>query len=327
MNKANLLAALGPLAEVYQDPAVMDVLVDSPERVLVERHGCLEETGIRFDSAEALNATIQALLEEVNIPPAAESIIDTRLPDGTRMLAVLPPVAIQGPCLVLRKLVTPSMDWDKLVQLGSITPEALACLKSALQARRSILVAGNASSGKTTMMNLIAESVPPEERVVVVQTNYELQVRHPRAVFLGTGEVTGQEATHLISTAAKMRPDWLVIGELMGSEAMRAVEVLSRGHSGILNIHANSAEDSLARLETLCLMANLGLGLGEIRALITSALHMVIYQQFMPDKRRRVYQMVELRGLDNGRYVLDPLFRFNLVADNLEAAQRPSWQR
>jgi len=169
--------------------------------------------------------------------------------------------------------------------------------------------------------------VPPEERVVVVQTNYELQVRHPRAVFLGTGEVTGQEATHLISTAAKMRPDWLVIGELMGSEAMRAVEVLSRGHSGILNIHANSAEDSLARLETLCLMANLGLGLGEIRALITSALHMVIYQQFMPDKRRRVYQMVELRGLDNGRYVLDPLFRFNLVADNLEAAQRPSWQR
>ena len=330
MNHKNLLTALGPLAPLYNDPNVITIMLDAPERVLVEvrQQEDPKDAGVRFESAEALQATIAAILAAAEVQPAAgQTVIDTRLKDGSRMLVVLPPTSVQGPTLVLVKMPEHRITWELLFEYNSITRQAYEALKSAILARRSVLVAGGVASGKTTAMNLIAELVPPEKRIVLVQTDFDLQVRHPRCVFLTAGEGTGPDLSDLITTASKMRPDYLAVGELLGAEAMRTMEIFSRGHSGLTTLHANSPEDALTRLETMCLKANLGLGLGEIRALIASALHVIVHQERLPNGNRKIMQIVELRGLENGRYVLQPLFRYNHETETLEATgAKASWE-
>lgn len=327
MNTTNFLKALGPLSALYQDTTVQEIMVDTPNRVIIEKQGKLMESQVKFQSPEALRALVDAILAAIGVQlSAGQTTVDTRLEEGDRLLIILPPTAIDGPCLVLRKLPAPLLTWEELIKYGSVTQEALDVLKSALHAHRNILIAGNASSGKTTVMNMIAEAIPAEERLVIVQTEFDLRVRHPRAVFLAAGEATGPTVEQLVTTASKMRPDWLVIGELHGPAAMRALEVLNRGHVGLLNIHAESAEDALARLETFCLMANLGLGLSEIRSIIASALHLITFQQRLPGGKRVLTQIVELRGLENGRYLLQPLFRYNPENNILEnTGVKPSW--
>jgi len=327
MVEKDLLKALGPLAPLYSDPAVLEIMVDAPERVLVERSGRLEEAGVRFESPEALRAVIDAALAlgDVRLAPG-QTVGDVRLSGAARMLAVLPPAAPQGPCLVIRKLHPVTLTWDQVIELGFITREALDLLQGALRAHVSVLIAGGMGSGKTTVANLLAEDIPPQERVLVVEEVHELQVRHPRAVFLEAAGPDKPTMTDLLSAAARMRPDWMVIGELYGPEAMRAFEIASRGHPAITTTYANSPEDALARLEALCLMANLGLGLGEIRALVASAIQLITFQQRLPDGRRKMMQIVELRGLDNDRYVLQPLFRYDPPKGKLEpAGARPAW--
>jgi pilus assembly protein CpaF len=328
MVEKDLLTALGPLAPLYSDPAVLEIMVDTPERVLVERSGRLEDAGIRFESPEALRTVIDAALAlgDVKLAPG-QTIGDARLSGAARMLAVLPPTAPQGPCLVIRKLYPVTLTWDKVIELGFITRAALDLLQRALRAHVNVLIAGGAGSGKTTMANLLAEDIPPQERVVVVEAVHELQIRHPRAVFLEAAGPAKPTIQDLLIAAAKMRPDWMVIGELYGPEAMHAFQIISRGHSGMTTTHASSPADALARLEALCLMANLGLGLGEIRALIASAFGLVTFQQRLPDGRRRLMQIVELRGLENERYVLQPLFRYDPAKDTLEpTGARPMWE-
>jgi pilus assembly protein CpaF len=257
----------------------------------------------------------------------AQTIGEIRLPDGVaRMLTVLPPTAPAGPTLVIRKLIVPTLSWEKLIGFGAISQPALDLLRSALHAHKSILVSGGTGSGKTTVLDLLAESIPPEERLVVVEEVHEIQIRHPRVVFLEAAAPVRVPMADLLSTAAKMRPDWLVIGELWGPEALRAVEILSRGHEGLTTIHAESVENALARLEMLCLMANVGLGLGEIRNLIASALPVITYQQRLASGARRITQIVELCGLEHDRYVLQPLVRYNPETDAIEATgAQPSW--
>jgi len=328
MVEKDLLKALGPLAPLYSDPEVLEIMVDAPERVLVERSGQLEEAGVRFESAEALRGVIEAALAVGGVRMAAgQTVGEARLPGAARMLAVLPPTAPQGPCLVLRKLHPATLTWEEVIERGAITREALDLLRGALRAHASILIAGAAGSGKTTVANLLAQDIPPQERVLVVEAVHELQIRHPRAVFLEAAGPDKPTMTDLLSAAARMRPDWMVIGELYGPEAMRAFDVASRGHSVITTTYANSAEDALGRLEALCLMANLGLGLGEIRALIASAVQLITFQQRMPDGRRKVMQIVEVRGLENERYVLQPLFRYEAGKGVLEpTGARPAWE-
>jgi len=332
MSDKGLLAALGPLAPLYSDPQVDEIMVDAPDRVLVGRQGEGEElqgTDIRFDSPEALQAVIAATLEQVGVEPSpAQTIIDARLSDRARMLVVLPPTAMQGPYLVIRKLIVPRLTWEQLIEFGAIAPQALELIRGAIQARANMLISGGTGSGKTTVASLVAGLIPAEERLVVVESAHELQIQHPRAIFLETGDSAELSMSDLLSTAAKMRPDWLIIGELLGSEAMRALEIISRGHSGMTTIHATSPEDALARLESMCLMANLGLGLGEIRALIAAALQLITFQEKLPDGRRKITQIVELCGLENERYVLQPLFRYNLAEQRFEPTGiKPSWER
>jgi len=326
-----LLSALGPLAPLYTDPQVIEILVDTPERILVSRQGELgeelQDSGVRFASLEALHAVIEETLKFAGLELSpGQTVADVRLTKQARMLVVLPPAAILNPCMVIRKLILPTLSWEQLIEYSVLAPQALELLSGAVHARANILIAGGTGSGKTTIANLTAELIPGEERLVVVEAAHELQIQHPRAVFLEAGPVTGLSISDLLSTAAKMRPDWLIIGELLGGEAMHALEIISQGHSGITTIHATSAEDALARLEAMCLMANLGLGLGEIRALIASALQVITYQQKLSGGRRKIMQIVELRGLENERYVLQPLFRYDPKQGQFElTGTKPSW--
>jgi pilus assembly protein CpaF len=327
-----LLSALGPLAPLFADPHVIEILVDTPERILINRQGELgeelQDSGIRFATPEALYAVIEGILKFAGLELSpGQTVADARLTEQARMLVVLPPAAILSPCLVIRKLIVPTLSWEQLIEFSVLTPQALDLISSAVKARANILIAGGTGSGKTTVANLTAELIPATERLVVVEAAHELQIHHPRAIFLEAGPATGLSISDMLSTAAKMRPDWLIIGELLGAEAMHALEIINRGHSGITTIHATSVEDALARLEAMCLMANLGLGLAEIRALIASALQLITYQQKLSNGRRKIMQIVELRGLQNDRYVLQPLFRYNQERREFEpTGAKPGWE-
>ena len=180
-----------------------------------------------------------------------------------------------------------------------------------------------------TLANRIAELIPAEERLVIVETDHELQIHHPHAVYMETTQSSGNPGIsmpELIHTGTLMRPDWLIIGELTGPEAMQAIEVLGRGHSGMTTIHGNSLEDALMRLETMCLTANLGLGPIEIRNLIAAAIQLICYQKRLPNGKRKIIEIAELRGVENGQFILERIFRYDLSKDRLEATgTKPSW--
>jgi len=189
------------------------------------------------------------------------------------------------------------------------------------------IIAGGTGSGKTTVANVLTDEFPDDERIVVVESVYELQPRLERFVRLAADSSPDHSMDDLVELAAKMRPDRLVIGELHGPEAFQTLNIFNMGHDGSLTVlHASSPEDGLARLETMCLMANLGLGLNEIRTLIASALQLITYQERLPDGSRKLTQIVEILGLENGRYVLQPLFRYNPETKIIESTgYQPSW--
>ncbi len=323
MNQPELLTALGPLARLYEDTTAMVIMVDAPDKVYIHREGELVDTDVRFADAAAFQETINALLTLGHHPTTPQHpIAELRLPDGARMMIVLPPTAVAGPHLVIHKYPGASMTWEMLVSWGSITQPALDLLLEAIRGRTNILIAGGTNAGKTTIANLMAGSIPATQRIILVEATYEMRVQHPRCLALEAGNPAGIVMTELLDAAARMSPDWLIIGELTGPEALHALEVVSRGVNGMMTIHADSAEDALVRLETMCLMANMGLGLGQIRQLIASAVRLVTYQEMVVERgrRRRVLtQIVELRGVENDRYILQPLFRYNPDTQTTEA--------
>lgn len=329
MDEKMIQAALAPLEPLLSDPDVQEILVDAPDRVLVERRGQLEVSGITFNSPDAVRAAIEAalFLGGTTFAPG-QTVADARLSDGSRVLGVLPPTAVGGPYLVLRKFFTRAMTWEKLFTYGSINREGYELLLSAVRAPVNILVTGGNGSGKTTLLNLLAESAPAHERLVVVGEAEELPVTHPRRIHLAASGQSGLSTVELLSTAAKMRPDWVVLNEVRGPEALALLQIFGMGVSGMTSLHATNVADALARLEALCLMANIGLGLAEIRAQIVSAFRLITCQRRLPDGSRRLVEVTELLGLKEGRYILQPLMHVNEVTGQLErTAARPSWDK
>ena len=323
MNQQTLLAALGPLADLYTDETVLEIMVDAPDKVYVERQGALQDTAVTFSSPTALQNVIDTLLSGLPSDPQ-RTTAELRLPDGARAIIVLPPTAVAGPHLVIRKFPGTGITWEKLLAWGSINQPALDRLLAAIQNRQTLLIAGGTSSGKTTVANLLAGSIPSNQRVILVEATYEMRVHHPHCLALEAGSAANIRLTDLLHTAARMRPDWLVIGELTGGEALHTLEILGRGLSGMMTLHADSAEDALLRLESMCLMSNLGLGLGQIRRLIAAAVRLITYQAVVGHngrQRRCLTQIVELAGLENDRYILQPLFRYNPDVNALETVR------
>jgi Flp pilus assembly CpaF family ATPase len=327
MSTKKLQKALGPIAKLFEDPQVMEITIDGTQRVTVEKRGKIEDSGLRFKTNDEVKAIIEETLKSVGVEiEDGKTVYEVRLTDNSRMIAILAPTAIDGHCVTFRKWATNQITWEKLFEYNAATPEMRDLIQSAINSRVGILIAGVTGSVKTTVANRVAELIPADERVIVVEDSHQYQIEHPRAIFLEAKGTPNMTMNDVIIAGSKMRPDWLVVGELEGAESMRAMQTFSVGYSGITTMHATSAENALTRLETMCLMANLGLGMEDIRQIIVSGLRLIAYQERLPNGQRKVTQIVELKGLEDGRYILQPLMRYNPETDEFESTGvKASW--
>ena len=292
---------LGPLEELLADPAVEEVMVNGHERVYVERRGRIERTDVSYASEDALRDAIERVLTPLGRRVDELSpMVDARLEDGSRVHVVIPPLAVDGPTMSIRRFSAVRPDPRELVELGTLTAELRDQLEAAVGARRSILVSGGTGSGKTTLLNALSAFIYPEERVITIEDAAELRLRQPHVVRLesrpanveGRGRVTIRE---LLRGALRMRPDRIVIGEVRGGEALDLLMALNTGHEGALStVHANSPEDALRRVETLALMAGVGLPHEAIREQLGRGLDLVIHLARLSDGSRRVVEVAEV---------------------------------
>jgi pilus assembly protein CpaF len=292
---------LGPLEELLADPGVEEVMVNGPDEVYVERGGRIEPTEVRFPSGQALRDAIERILTPLGrrvdeLSPMA----DARLDDGSRVNVVIPPLAVDGPALSVRRFATARPDPEGLVDSGTLTGELLDLLATAVRSRRSILISGGAGAGKTTLLNALSRFIGAEERVITIEDAAELRLQQRHVVRLegrpptieGRGEVTIRD---LLRNALRMRPDRIVIGEVRGPEALDLLTALNTGHSGALStVHANSPEDALRRLETLALMAGVGLPHSAVREQVGRGIEMLIHMARDLDGSRRVVEVGEV---------------------------------
>jgi pilus assembly protein CpaF len=325
----DIIKVAAPLDPILADESVWEIMIDSYQRVLVARNGEVVEVESPFSSAEQLQALIDDLFGLYGIKLDENNPVGyLRLPDHSRVMAVVPPNAVSGPHLVLRRVVGPRLTWADLLELGFIPQRAYDLIESAVEARVNFLVSGGTGAGKTTLGNLIVELAPPEQRLVVVEQAYEMQIRHPRVVRLEAGGPSELTLDDLLAAAVRMRPDRLIVGELCGPVATSVLQHFGSGFDGSLTlIHGTSVEDALKRLESFCLMANLGLGLAEVRHLVASGIQLITYQEHLSDNKRKLMEIVELRGVENHRYVLQPLMRFDPASWQFEFTDaKPGWE-
>jgi pilus assembly protein CpaF len=304
---AERAVGLGPLEPLLRDPAVDELLVCGIAAVWVERAGRLEPTGVRFDSEAELRHAIERILAPLGRRvDESEPLCDARLPDGSRVNVVLPPLALDGPLLTIRRFRPRGFAPDDLVAHGTLTPPLLDFLGRAVAARCTLLICGGTGSGKTTTLGALAAFADPIERVVTIEDAAELRLALPHVVRLesrppnleGRGEVT---IRRLVRNALRMRPDRLIVGEVRGPEALDLLVALSTGHAGSLcTIHAGSAAEALRRLETLALMADVGLPLAAIRDQIADAIDLVVRQERAADGVRRVVEVAEVVRVAGG---------------------------
>jgi pilus assembly protein CpaF len=293
---------LGPLEVLLTDPAVEEVMVNGPDCVYIERWGLLEATDVRFESEEELRNTIERILAPLGRRVDELSpMVDARLGDGSRVNVVIPPLAIDGPALSIRRFGVNRPGPERLVEIGTLSVAERALLADAVAERRSVLVSGGTGSGKTTLLNALSSFIGPDERVVTIEDAAELRLQQPHVVRLesrpagveGRGEVTIRD---LLRNALRMRPDRIVIGEVRGVEALDLLTALNTGHDGALStVHANSPEDALSRLETLVLMAGVGLPHAAVTEQVRRGIDLVVHLQRQPDGSRRVTEIAEIR--------------------------------
>src|SRR4051812_44942035 len=302
-----LATGLGPLEPLLADPQVDEVMVNGPGEVWVERGGRIEPTAVRFGSdAELLHAIERILAPLGRRVDEASPLCDARLPDGSRVNVVIPPLALGGPCLTIRRFRRRGFSLDDLVEGGTLPAQLAGFLAGCVRARAAILVSGGTGSGKTTTLNALSGAIPDGERIVTIEDAAELRLRQQHVVRLearpanveGRGEVTIRA---LVANALRMRPDRIVVGEVRGPEALDMLMALNTGHAGSLTtVHANSPADALRRVETLALMAGVGLPHEAVREQVGSALDVVVHQARGADGRRRVESVAEVVQVAGG---------------------------
>jgi pilus assembly protein CpaF len=298
---------LGPLEPLLHDPSVDEVMVNGAGTVWVERGGKLEPTDVRFESAADLRDVIERILAPLGRRvDEAEPLCDARLPDGSRVNVVIPPLAPDGPIVTVRRFRARGLSADDLVAAGTWEPPLRDLLARAVRARLSVLISGGTGSGKTTTLNALSSFVPADERIVTIEDTLELRLRQPHVVRLearppsveGRGEVT---IRRLVRNALRMRPDRIVVGEVRGGEALDMLAAMTTGHDGSLStVHAGSPEEAVRRLETLALMAGLGLPHAAIREQVADAIDLVVHQARLPDGTRRVVTVAEVVRVASG---------------------------
>lgn len=312
------IRGLGILDEILADDSITEVMINGPDHIFVEHAGRLYRLNKKFDNERQLEDIIQKIVgkagKEVN---QANPIVDTRLPDGSRVNVVLPPVSLSGPIVTIRKFSKTPMTVEMLLKYGSLTREAAAFLEKLVRAKYNIFISGGTGSGKTTFLNALSNFISRDERIITIEDSAELQIKNienlvsletRNANTSGRGEISIRD---LIRSALRMRPERIVVGEVRGAEALDMLQAMNTGHDGSLSTgHANSTRDMLSRLETMVLQGNDGLPLPAIRQQISSALDIIIHLSRLRDKSRRTMEITEVLGYENGEIQLNPLFVF-----------------
>ena len=308
---------LGPIAALLDDDAVTEIMVNGHDEVYTERRGRLERTGACFDSEDALLTAIHNIAQWVGreIGPQ-HPVLDARLPDGSRVHAVIPPSARTGIYLTIRKFSRETYTLDDLIRFGSLSDEAKEFLELCVVLRKNLLIAGGTGTGKTVLLGAISRAIPEQERIVVIEDTSELRLIQSHCLYLearhgGAEGRAGLGIRELFANSLRMRPDRIIVGEVRGGEALDMVQSMLSGHSGAMStIHANTALDALIRLETLSLMSDVQLPVHVARAQVASAIHLVVQiSRFSEDGSRRITRITEAAGLDQrGEYLLSDLY-------------------
>jgi pilus assembly protein CpaF len=308
---------LGPLEPLLKDHSVSDILVNTYKNVYIERKGLLERTNIQFRDNIHLMGIIDRIVSAVGRRIDESSpMVDARLPDGSRVNAIIPPLAIDGPCLSIRRFGGDPLMADDLVRNNSITPQMLEMLRQCVRARLNILVSGGTGSGKTTLLNVLSSFISNRERIVTVEDAAELQLHQEHVVRLETRppNIEGQGAVRqrqLVINCLRMRPDRIIVGEVRGEETLDMLQAMNTGHDGSLaTVHANTPRDALARLETMVAMANLGIPESATRRQIASALHLVVQVSRMSDGTRKLMTVTEITGMEGDTVTMQDIFVF-----------------
>lgn len=318
---------LGALQELVDDKEVSEIMVNGADRVFVERNGRMELWGKTFDSQEQLEDTIQQIVSRVNrTVNVSRPIADARLSDGSRVHVVLPPIALNGPAVTIRKFPEP-ITMKRLLRLGSVTEEAADFLKRIVEAGYNIFISGGTNSGKSTFLNALSAYIPKDERIVTIEDSAELQITHiPNLVRLETRNANGEgegEITigDLIKASLRMNPSRVIIGEVRGKEALDMISAMNTGHDGSLSTgHGNSPKDMLSRLETMVLMGA-DIPLPAVRSQVAAAIDILIHLGRLRDKSRRVLSIVEVVGYEAGEIRLNPLYRFEESNEDKDAGK------
>ena len=311
------LFGLGPLEPLLCDPTISDILVNSPRNIYIERHGKLERTDVEFKDDEHLMRVIERIVSTVGRRIDESSpMVDARLSDGSRVNAIIPPLALDGPVLSIRRFGSEPLRMSTLIEYGALTRDIAEMFEMCVHARLNVLISGGTGSGKTTLLNALSAYIPETQRIVTIEDSAELQLQQPHVVRLetrppnieGRGEVTQRD---LVRNALRMRPDRIVIGEVRGGEAIDMLQAMNTGHDGSLTtVHANTPRDALTRLETMIQMTGMRLSDRAMRQQIASAINLVIQGARLSDGTRRITSISEITGMEGDTITMQEIFQY-----------------
>ncbi|MCC6500892.1 MAG: CpaF family protein [Anaerolineales bacterium] len=311
------LTGFGPIQPLLDDPEISEVMVNGPKKIYIEKNGKLAKSPVTFDD----DAHVLRIIDRIVLPlgrrvDADSPTVDARLPDGSRVNAVVPPVAIDGPAITIRKFKKDKLSIQQLIEYGSLTPNMAEFIRACVIARLNIVISGGTGSGKTTLLNVLSSYIPEEERIITIEDAAELQLQqdHVMRMETKTSNTDGKGAVsirELVRNSLRMRPDRIVVGEVRAGEALDMLQAMNTGHDGSLTtVHANSPRDAISRIETLVLMAGMDLPLKVVRQQISSAVDLLIQQTRLKDGTRKVTAITEVVGMEGDTVVLTDIFKF-----------------
>lgn len=319
----NDMFGIGPIEPLLADDTVTDILVNGPDRIYVERHGRLELTAQKFrDNAHVINVAQRIAASVGRRVDESSPMVDARLPDGSRVNVVLPPLAIDGACIAIRKFSKRNLTLSRMAQQGNLSPAMARLLEIAAACRLNVVISGGTGSGKTTLLNALSQHIDHRERILTIEDAAELQLQQPHVVRLetrpdnseGVGHVSQRE---LVRNALRMRPDRIILGETRGGEAFDVLQAMNTGHDGSMTtVHANTPRDAITRLESMVMMSHGSLPLLSIRHQIASAVNLIVQVERMRDGIRRITSITELTGMEGDVIITQELFRFQFNAAN-----------
>jgi pilus assembly protein CpaF len=311
------ILGFGPLQPLLEDETITEVMVNGPKNVYVERRGKITRVPIAFENTDHVMRIIDRIVSPIGRRIDESSpYVDARLADGSRVNAVIPPISLIGPVITIRKFSKTPITVEQLIQFGSITPEAIEFLKACVEARLNVVISGGTGSGKTTLLNVLSGYIPSDERIVTIENAAELQLRQEHVVTLesrpanieGRGEITIRQ---LVINTLRMRPDRIIVGEIRDDAALDMLQAMNTGHDGSMTTaHSNSPRDTLARMETMTLMAGMDLPVRAIREQISSAIDLVVHQERMRDGSRKIVNITEVTGMEGEVITMTDIFLF-----------------